>query len=464
MALILMITPLAAVNVSASVASDAANGVVRVYSSFLDSDYDGTGTAFGIGTVGEETDLFVTNLHCVSYTNDQGGLTFAQRVYIVTDSSSLKYNYYRFENYSDYVFYEIDADTANMVSCEVIGYIEDYDVAILRASKNVSGRVALEIADKTESEVTQGDTVYALGFPSDSDDFLNSTDWTYVSDGIEQVIVTYSSLVRDVTSTKGSVSKVSTISSVNNSKAIQIDVELSIGNSGGPLINEDGIVVGINTYGSTTTNLNYALYSDYIWQVAATCGVTDEINVGVSKINLPLIIGIIVAAVVVIVIIVIIAVVASSKKKKGTSEPHIEEYPPQPPIDDTSTGRVEPPVPPTPPVPEDPTASYPRVQGVSGSLVGNRYPIAGVLRMGRNPQCNEVVVAGAEGGVSAVHCQLEYVNGVVYLKDLGSTYGTYVEGKGRLAANQPMQLKVGDRFYLGSRKEMYEIVLKGGVK
>ena len=54
-------------------------------------------------------------------------------------------------------------------------------------------------------------------------------------------------------------------------------------------------------------------------------------------------------------------------------------------------------------------------------------------------------------------------NGTLYLKDLGSTYGTWVgEGK-RLAPNQAVPPQAGDRFYLGSERETFLITRKGGV-
>lgn len=56
------------------------------------------------------------------------------------------------------------------------------------------------------------------------------------------------------------------------------------------------------------------------------------------------------------------------------------------------------------------------------------------------------------------------VDGVtVWLKDLGSSYGTLLEGGRRLAANESVQLHIGERFYLGSEKEAFIIAPKGGI-
>ena len=45
---------------------------------------------------------------------------------------------------------------------------------------------------------------------------------------------------------------------------IQTDAALNPGNSGGPLINDDGKVVGINNFKAQGENLGFALQSEYI--------------------------------------------------------------------------------------------------------------------------------------------------------------------------------------------------------
>jgi len=51
-------------------------------------------------------------------------------------------------------------------------------------------------------------------------------------------------------------------------------------------------------------------------------------------------------------------------------------------------------------------------------------------------------------GVSRVHCQLEYQDGKIVVTDLGSTNGTYVNGK-RLDPNQPYVMARGDELVVG---------------
>ena len=104
-----------------------------------------------------------------------------------------------------------------------------------------------------------------------------------------------------------------------------------------------------------------------------------------------------------------------------------------------------------------------RLQGVSGTFANRRFALNGTLRIGRDPQLNQIAYPAHVKGVSRVHCELTLVNGQVYLKDLGSTYGTFLAGGQRLAASQPVPLKPGDSFSLASPQETFVLIQKGGV-
>ncbi len=51
----------------------------------------------------------------------------------------------------------------------------------------------------------------------------------------------------------------------------------------------------------------------------------------------------------------------------------------------------------------------------------DRFPI----RIGRDPQLD---VSLTEHGVSEFHCQLGQINGILFVRDLGSAHGTFVNG------------------------------------
>lgn len=60
-------------------------------------------------------------------------------------------------------------------------------------------------------------------------------------------------------------------------------------------------------------------------------------------------------------------------------------------------------------------------------------------------------------GVSRRHCRVFYYGSDWYVQDIGSSYGTYVRGKGsasvkKLSKGESLKLSQGDRIYLGSEK------------
>ena len=126
---------------------------------------------------------------------------------------------------------------------------------------------------------------------------------------------------------------------------------------------------------------------------------------------------------------------------------------------------AHPPLPPAAPPPAGPYVpdSRPRLQCVSGVFAGKRFSLDNSLRIGRDPGKNDLVFPAGTQGVSSVHCVLMVDGVTVWLKDLGSTYGTFLEGGRRLAANESVQLRIGEKFYLGSERETFVIAPKGGI-
>ena len=56
------------------------------------------------------------------------------------------------------------------------------------------------------------------------------------------------------------------------------------------------------------------------------------------------------------------------------------------------------------------------------------------------------------------HCQVFWQGGQLMMMDLGSTSGTFVQGRGQITANIPVPLRQGDIFYLGEKRNGYRIV------
>ncbi|MCC8082332.1 MAG: PrsW family intramembrane metalloprotease [Lachnospiraceae bacterium] len=111
-----------------------------------------------------------------------------------------------------------------------------------------------------------------------------------------------------------------------------------------------------------------------------------------------------------------------------------------------------------PPAPAAYTAPL-RIQGVSGYFANRRFALEGCVRIGRDAGTNQLIYPAGTSGISKNHCEVMVKNGRVYIRDLGSTYGTFVNGK-RLQPNQVCEIGVGTRVCIGSAREEFRIVQK----
>lgn len=94
---------------------------------------------------------------------------------------------------------------------------------------------------------------------------------------------------------------------------------------------------------------------------------------------------------------------------------------------------------------QDPTpAALWQLRCVSGTRNGQTFPMGGTLRIGRNPQC-DIFFPENTPGVSGTHCEVSVEGDRVVLRDLNSTYGTYLGENNRLEANRSYGLHRGDR-------------------
>ncbi len=402
------------------------NGVVRIFN-LMDEGF-GTGSGFGIGTVGEETDIFITNRHVVE--KEDG--TISDAIYILLDNDAITFSVQNGEYY-------YTPDEAHMVRCSVIYAPDDYpDFAILKAEQHVKGRAALPLMSSRDADVM--DTIYAFGYPSNAD---FNTD-KYIPARIE-----------DVTGTQGVISSFKTLENQRDTEFIQHDAHINHGNSGGPLVTADGNVIAINTFiAGDGAEYGGSVIIDYAMEALQDLGIPYETGTkgketieentsdggdetgeeaeeadknaeNGSRNELIMWLGLGVTGL----LIVIILTAVSGKKKSEESHES-----------------------------QSPKDSGFRLQGVSGLFFGRRFAINGRIRVGRDPQ-SEIIYPAATKGISSKHCEIILYNGEVYLQDVGSTYGTFVNGT-RLQPNRPVVLHAGETFYLGHPGESFVVIDK----
>ena len=108
-----------------------------------------------------------------------------------------------------------------------------------------------------------------------------------------------------------------------------------------------------------------------------------------------------------------------------------------------------------------PSSSFPTnnaenfvITALSDPMQGNKFELKIPLTIGRDPATCNVIFPPNTAGVSRRHCIIERRGDYVYIMDVGSSKGTFMQGK-RLDVNK--WYKVSGNFYLGSPNVMFSL-------
>jgi S1-C subfamily serine protease len=216
------------------VLAQAKKGVVQIYGladdGFFLSSWVGTG--FAVGEEGKDSDIFLTNWHVVANNGETPNAEI--KLWILQENCPIDDR-------------TLEPDPSLSITCKVLKTTTGYpDYAIIQATEPISGYEALPLLPS--EEVLDGTKVYALGYPAVVGDASAS------HYGID-----------DITSTDGIVSQHMQYALADNTWVLMHTAKISGGNSGGPLINEFGEVIGINTMTMRDSqNLNFAICTQEI--------------------------------------------------------------------------------------------------------------------------------------------------------------------------------------------------------
>ena len=359
--------------------NDTLDGIVMITTGAPDKDGHMNywrGTGFFVGDAGKDPQYIVTNCHVVEEFILAGKALGGGELHV------------RFDKDDEAEAYLVDYDA-------------EKDVAILRLAEATGKRVSLQM--RVPQEDSRGSEAYAVGYPAAAD---------------LTVAAVNSFSQKDATITTGSISRFLTESGTGR-KLIQTDASLGGGNSGGPLIDGSGAVIGINTAGSKLdSNLFYAVSVGEVLPLldknSIPYSLAPETKSGGSTM---LYVGIGAAAVAVIAILAVVLI----KKKRAPAAPKGQEAKGTPVL----------------------RSMAPQHGGMVVQLHGQP------VQIGRDGAVCRLVYQDGTPGVSGRHCQVSFEQGQFVLTDLNSTYGTFLSNGQRVAPNSPVTLPPKSSFYLG---------------
>lgn len=422
LSLLLMLVLILSLSVSASAisANEARNSVV-VVSTLLETGAANVG--FGHGTGFFVTDQYlITNFHVIEdFVKCGAGELFSMNVDGGQSSGRAKVRAYY--------------DSKDYEEAFVVGYDSIRDIAILRLANSTSKRTPLALRVPTEDMV--GTTVYAVGFPGLADNILADSTSSWGKN--------------DSTVTSGTISRLVTQSGTGR-RNIQIDCDIKHGNSGGPLIDADGAVIGVTTWGVNNQDqesinyavniedaimlldqyrVNYTMYSGS-GDISGQPGTGEQSASGNSSTGL--IIAIVIAAVAVCAVVVLLVIVLRKKKPEPV------------------------PVPAAPVVPQ----KIPTVRSCAKINYGDHVSVScQPVMIGRSSACGLRFPNDAPG-VSGSHCSVQWdgKTGDFIVMDLNSTYGTFLMSGQKMTPNTPYRMRAGDRFYLADQNNVIVLELE----
>lgn len=400
---------------------EARNGIVMVYATVYDNEGNseaGMGTGWAIGTPGQPIQYIVTNGHVVNKA----------------------YTYPRYDSslYGGEIDVFFSAAENDYVKAKVVYFSpqEEKDIAILQLPSPTDKRTALTLRDSGDIKI--GDTAYALGYPGNSSQ--------------RQDFATYD--IDDITITRGIISK-RTTTSFSTYEAFQMDVSIAPGNSGGPLVDEKGNVIGINVAGAIDPNTGLSLGMNYAIIINELTKILDveRIPYTFSSSGFSLFHG---PGSAVLLLLGILLIAAGTfffwKERKAAASVTNNRSG----LADRNSGLANGSASglngnPVHSGAAGSSGAHAILRGMTGSYAGQSFDLLkGKVTIGRDPTFCNIVYEKSTPGISSRHCQLSYNPGesCFVLTDLGSSYGTFLGNGKKLAPNVPEKLYAGDTFFL----------------
>lgn len=413
-------------------------GVLRVVDDlFITGYYEGeyyndynlgyaTGSAFVVGMEADGSLMLVTNRHCVDS-------VFADGAGFVKEMADAGVIF-------DDIIYIVNDDANHMVLAEVVATSNRTDLALLRVKSLQNRSCFLKIWSGDPSALIQ-DTVYTAGFPGASDVIKS-----------EQAQNELRSDIDSVTFADGKVARIIEADQTDVGEVIQHTALTNHGNSGGPLLDEDGNVVGVNTWGvDDADQTNWSISNRELISFLKECGVVWQEGIRVYKTD-PAIIAITIA-----VLLAATLLFAAIRQRKVNQEQgrrieeilrkrmtqvtsFLEQKKLHSSKENVDTGKKD----------ASSSAKIGRILRCDqGVLAGSQYKLKDKIVIGRDPSQCDLVFPKEILGVSRVHCTISCSEKGVTVRDENSTHGTFMDGK-RIDTGVDIPFHRGHKLGIGS--------------
>jgi len=469
-AAILMCIPNNTITVHAKIAAESTTeGVMQVNSVYTDDDGVSHIIVGGAGfLIGSEDDgeYVVTNYSTVSPDSDT---KYAAYEYLGISNENDEWKNINLTT-------EVVVQNDVVVDATIVASSKSMDLAILSLSQPIYTSTPLTIltSDDESDVVSVTDAVYSLGFPTQI--IYKSHEVYYSND--------------KVTMSAGAVTNLVTIDDV---KYIQHDCEVAENNAGGPLVNEDGYVIGMNVLDSSD-NYYYAVDSSMITDVLDGLGISydkesisdldieadsatletsssvqvvEEKGITISLISVIIVLSIlaVIALVVTLIVMVIMRLISNKKNKNDKNDEKMSADKPRydgERYNDSSASMQ--------------TSVLGRGNCAETSILGsaarpNANANFGTLirkKSGENIQINkQLFVIGKDPNhsdycikdnpaISRKHAIIRVDGMQVYIEDCHSTNGTFVNGQ-KIVEGQKQFLTNTNKIKLGDEEFIYRI-------
>ncbi len=344
----------------------------------------------------------------------------------------------------------IMAANGELMQATVLWQSAAKDLAILSVNKNPGGQV---VGFATRSAMDERDRVIVAGYPGAA--LRSSRDFGRVSFA-EGIISKFTEL----DSPEGTV------------RHIQITAPVNPGNSGGPLFNEFGQVVGINVQKSMTAVLvldrtapqgvrqeRVPLGEGVAWAI-----LSDELLVELERLHLPFNVTrskpnalmaefgrqpVLFAMIGLTMGLALMAVgLLAHRRSRWVVKDALTRG------RSVLTRRVVQPIKAT---------QSPVLRGITGPYTNTSVPLdAGKIAIGRDTSLCQLVLPADASDIGRRHCTVYWdpAEATFWLEDCWSSNGTFLDRGERIASGVPQRLKPGERFYLASRHCQFEVALE----